>query len=236
MIYCSLVLASKKLIVLVYDFLPVTELVQERVLLIFERLIMSKVETHGSPPPSDPENLPSQIGWYKETLGESLKIASLTKLKVEQQNPIGSTMSPPYPGVPNLEEITQAAVYNSPELMVQNDVPVMHTSQLPMMDRQLSNISGPQESFFQHGPQQQASSSMVWQGQPSVEAFSYPTPQAYSTQHGYSTHQDYTDQLEFSGTRYSQNTPWQDPGTGQDPSGLAWAARLQQHERNQRRQ
>jgi len=177
-----------------------------------------------------------QIGWYEDILRETLRIASHTKLRVEQQSAIDTPMVTPYPAMTNLEVIPQPVVYNSPELMVRNDTPAMHPSQLPIMDRQLSSMSVPQEPFFQHDQQQQAANGMVWTTQQPVEAFSFPAPQSYNSQQDYSTPQNFNTPLGFHGETFSHNTGWQETRSEQNPSELGGWQGLQPPDQTQRRQ
>ena len=176
-----------------------------------------------------------QVGWYKDILRETLRIASHTKLRVEQQSAIDTPMVTPYPATTNVEVMSQPVVYSSPELMV-HGTPAMLPPQLPMMDRQLSNMSVPQEPFFQHDQQQQAENGMVWTTQQPVEAFSFPTPQSYNSQQGYSAPQNFNTPLSFHGETFSHNTGWQEPHSDQNPSELGGWQGLQPSDQTQRRQ
>lgn len=225
---------------LVYDYQPVTELVQERILLINEGIVECKIKEHG-PPPSD---IDAQKGWYRDNLRETLRIASRTRLVVSKpQTTTDTTMVATTPREP-APVVIMEDLYNATEPgMMQHDTSVVHQSQLPMMNRPISAMSLPPQPFFQSGQHQQSdmlrtlsnvtpssvSSGMVWD---SPQTFVYDSPQAFNTvssQQGYNNHPGYNAPIAFTDQNFTNNTVWQESNIGQSPS---WT-QLQQPERRQ---
>jgi len=149
---------------LVYDYgISPSDLAGEKILLINEKMINSRIQVHG-PPPTE---LQLQRDWYQDVLRESLKVAAKTKLVLpkksentsEQRDISNSSITSPYPQGPSASPV-QGTGYNLPLIAAPHgmtpgfQMTAAHESQVSSMSSHHPGLTISPSNFLRNNQQQ----------------------------------------------------------------------------------